>query len=686
MLSWSIRASSGTVPVGPSTFSEFISSLPSEDFRIDSDGALKGSGKLAPANHLYAASGTFADFIRDFGGEKPTPVLPKTEKVLEAPKPEQKLLPPQKNRSSSAPIARIILNNSKLMLDPSVINLGKGGSAQLEVDSSVTAAVNFYVRDTSIVKWNSADKKIVAQAEGETEIFIEGGGQLLIAPVKVGSSRELSEFSVPKALMSLGQWGVKNDVFGSPKGFESEVTTGYSKTVPQQEVSSSRIVADRPSVYLSDDDYKTKSIEIQFVDDRSHIALDWVFPVAGISARIVGNSDLVESDISGLAQFDNLPAGGSFLLEFGDPSGRFVRGVTEIRLNGEPSQEVIRVKVLRYKIYDSYSAIFGFVPRSDLASACFMILDSEGSPMKGVELTSSLEDVDGPYYFGKYGANRTSTSTGDSGRVCYFNVEPGFFEINLKEEGTGSYLGTYVSPLVKGHIDLEINVAPVRYRVQPALMTGLEAVIGGLSLEEQIVEDENIINEIEVYAVGENKEMEPSQEFLKSLVYENGVNPSNDRLYGLVQHGYLGDILFSMIRSRMATEGGNVVPLHNRGFMEDLFETVVDMEGVAHFAFDPAMGKLLVDFGHAKSFRAAKPERKATESIEIRAVDQHGVALDGWFWEGRELSRAVFFNLEPGLYSVQVRDENGYWLDMDTTFVDYDTTSYLQLGARINIQ
>ena len=122
----------------------------------------------------------------------------------------------------------------------------------------------------------------------------------------------------------------------------------------------------------------------------------------------------------------------------------------------------------------------------------------------------------------------------------------------------------------------------------------------------------------------------------------------------------------------------HVSPLLIRGFVEDIYNELSISDGNASFAFDPALGTLLVQYGAMKG--------QGPGGINLRLLSSDGREIsEGWYFgvEESDLTKAIYFNLNPDLYTVIVENETGYWLGATTIVVDYWTTSFARLGSPI---
>jgi hypothetical protein len=157
---------------------------------------------------------------------------------------------------------------------------------------------------------------------------------------------------------------------------------------------------------------------------------------------------------------------------------------------------------------------------------------------------------------------------------------------------------------------------------------------------------------------------------------DTGVATYRGRFFGLAKAAEFEQALYSYTQDGLKTIP--LTPLIPRGFVEDVYNELSGVDGQDSVAFDQSLGSVMVFFGQESQSRG-KP-------VHIRLIDSLGHEVQGGWFFGSEhggLVRAIFFNLQPGGYGVVVENENRYWLGADTTIVDFWTTSFVQLGARI---
>jgi hypothetical protein len=142
------------------------------------------------------------------------------------------------------------------------------------------------------------------------------------------------------------------------------------------------------------------------------------------------------------------------------------------------------------------------------------------------------------------------------------------------------------------------------------------------------------------------------------------ITPSAGRVRTLVQAAEFEPTLYQYKNS----SGVSFTPLIPRGFVEDLAL-------YAQVSHDSSLGSVLVEFGHPKGLDT---------SVNMRLLDQYGRDVgDGWYFSDAPLTKAMFFNVPPGIYSVLVETKDRYWVAADSIYAYSETVSYVNLGAQL---
>ena len=69
--------------------------------------------------------------------------------------------------------------------------------------------------------------------------------------------------------------------------------------------------------------------------------------------------------------------------------------------------------------------------------------------------------------------------------------------------------------------------------------------------------------------------------------------------------------------------------------------------------------------------------------VKFKVIDSNGREVEtGWFLpSSKGIHKAVFFNLDPGMYQIVISSKDGVWLDSTTVALDYWTNAVVNLGG-----
>ncbi len=152
------------------------------------------------------------------------------------------------------------------------------------------------------------------------------------------------------------------------------------------------------------------------------------------------------------------------------------------------------------------------------------------------------------------------------------------------------------------------------------------------------------------------------------LQTESPVLVRDDRVWVTSTAAEFEPALYQFEVSRSRT---HVTPLIPRGFVEDLAI-------YAQVAQDSDQGSVLVEFGHPKDLDS---------SVNIRLLDQYGRDVgEGWYFSDKPLTKAMFFNVNPGVYTILAETKDRYWLAANTVYVYNETVSYMNIGAELRFR
>lgn len=429
-------------------------------------------------------------------------------------------------------------------------------------------------------------------------------------------------------------------------------------------------------------------ITIKVGDERSELLAPGkprLYPISGLSVKVIGSKDRAITGATGEITLADVPAAASFLIAVDDPRGKFAPAIIEVAAN-RGSKE--RVKLLSQKNLSIYSDLAGAIQKSWLGSACITVKaepDADGlvEDVSGLTVAANT-GASSPLYFSKNLPRPNKVSLDSHGRFCFFNIEPGLVELGLKDEN-GQWLTGFALPIFAGkHLEDDITIGAGRL-----LRTQVAAVPSGkaqLHNRDIALEDYAPVDSAELLALGDQAEFDSSLPSFHSLA--PGYSAYKGRVFVLAKGGDMETALYNFPAPSKLTADMPVLPALPRGFIEDLHNDLYEGQslGAAGSLFEPSLGSAVVFFGHYA---------KLPGSVTIKLLDDRGREVNtGWYFgesdgtpiKGRTpegLSKAVFFNLNPGIYTAVVETEDGQWLDSDTIAVDYWTTSVVSAGSQI---
>ena len=584
---------------------------------------------------------------------------------------------------------------------PSVTLTGRGAAVRLELPAAAEGLALF-VRDQAIVNLSPAHDALKAEAAGATELYAVHGDHMVIVPIvvtevpakAVGLAATAPNLAVPKALVSL------EGVVAAPTKrahLAAAATTGPIEVDSAESVESAESVAAAepaptesgqaalPSLSASiaettrtmiDDEQRSRqfqtesaqvryeTLSLQVVDERSSPDASAIYPVPGARVRIIGTRFVGVTDGTGHLAVRDVPHAARLLLAIDDPAGQVRPAMAEVRSDGATG--VRRLVVTRSFTFDTYTTLLGIAQDTSLGSYCGVLTEAH-QRRAGVTARIIDQRAEGPFYFNQYGfLDRSLGKTGPDGRFCFFNVAPGPFALMLSDgqDSLGTYaLAAFSSRHVEEPIDLSEEVA---FATRLATMaTGPQQ----LSSDGRAATALRPVDMVDLIALGEQS---PLMQTGPGVVAANGTLTAHQhRLRALVQAAEFEAVLYSY----EVPSGGDrveVTPLVPRGFLDD-------MALYAQVTHDPALGSVLAEF--------APLAGTGQEPVSLRLVDAEGRPVgDGWYYADAPLTKAIFFNVPAGTYTVLAETKDGFWLAADTLTVYSETMTYARLGAKVRYQ
>jgi hypothetical protein len=260
--------------------------------------------------------------------------------------------------------------------------------------------------------------------------------------------------------------------------------------------------------------------------------------------------------------------------------------------------------------------------------------------------------------------------TDEAGRFCFFNVNPGLVELTFEAKGVQTSLSMPVFAGAHTEEDLPLLSNAKGRLFLAAVPSAVDQIYDERSALEQPLQP---IDFVDMITVGDNRSMPRVGDAV--LGYDESMTLFKGRLYTLTKAPEFEPTLYTFDRDKQVRRSIPVAPLMQRGYIQDVFHELAGQDNdQTSIAFDAAMGSVVVL--HRMENGAAP--------VKVTLVDRDDQVYDqGWSYGNTEqgLSRTIFFNMKPGVYSVIVESEQGAILSLDTIAVDVMTASVVQTGS-----
>jgi hypothetical protein len=621
---------------------------------------------------------------------------------------------------AEGPLTNVVKNVGTVKLKSGVAGIVTvdGGKIKAPVQESAISIVmpesirqNFvsmFVRDPSILTIDPKFHTFKAVQEGRTEIFVVSKDRISIIPVVIGQPEakaaitniaaktekpqtkgpaSLSDnLELPKSLASVDALDVAANASQQNLSDQTkEIATDHSTTVkglddlsvPDQITSVGEL--DKSSVKFVHAKSKASfnKMYVRLIDDRSNWNLTQVYPVGGVTIRLVGADYETITDSTGVAEIPDIPTGSRIFAEVIDQTGTYMPAFLELVADAQTTlRRTPQIAMMRRFLSLDYAARFArTVQNMELGSYCGSVVDtsSKRQPLTGVQVTSS-ESAMGPFYFNDLGFIDTKLgATASSGRFCFFNVAPGPNTLGVyspRYEDTkkgGLRLVGYESQAAlimtaRGrHTEDVIPLYDARHITTS--VASIATASEQLSSKEDLSNRYTPVDDCEVAPIGYKDPMIPIDDGVYTST--TPVIPSKGRIWTISNSS---DFESSIQASSIKLPGHRqITSLIPRGFIDD-------MSQYAQTTQENEKGVIFVEH--------AAVAGQGNDSVKIRLVDMSGHdAGEGWYYADKPIAKAVFFNVPPGLYSVVVETSNGHWLAADTAIAYEDTSTYVRTGA-----
>jgi hypothetical protein len=541
---------------------------------------------------------------------------------------------------------------------PSSITLADSETL-IRVDLSERLVVsNVFVRDPDLLTWNSETLVMSPEKSGVSEIYIVADSKMVIVPIKIGEPQD-QYLSIPRALTSLNAKLLQSrdasasiatrvsastpEAGGNSEQMQESTAEGSLKRAEKRKVSTTQ--GEQPTIELI-------NARIQVVDERSDVYGAKLFPVPGAVVYVHGVEGSFEANARGILEIRGVPNGADVMVEVSHPQNVVRRQYAHVRLSGE----IAKVVVLRSSVFDLMSRSVGQPEQSYRGSLCATVFDQNDGGSRAERITASIDrEASGPFYFGDHGLiNARRSHSGQDGRLCFFNVEPGPAYVTLTQGETSTAMTVMV--FEESHVEHEFDLGIVhseRLTVR-ALPTAHELLAGDSVMAQTF----RPVDYLEAYLPGQESELEYRG---GALVTGDDLIAASDRRSDL----FVVSPEFENSAYRFeSTSWPSAMTILPRGIIEDLAV-------YANVSHQNDLGAVFINL--------VKPAHKS-ERIDFHLIDSPSAEAvsSAWVYRDDRIMQGVIFNVEPGRYQLVGRAESGSWVGSRVIDVYSETTTVVE--------
>ena len=549
-------------------------------------------------------------------------------------------------------------------------------------------SLSMFVRDPAIVEWDEKNSTLTAKKSGKTELFVVAPGRISIIEMEIGIESPSAqgplpkvpvvvnarhnvptkESQVPAALVSLDGLDRAASRASVSAGFGNDVSTPTDLALAEDFSKLGRDALSGGAQFVR---AKAKasfdSIRLKVVDERSTLA-GVHYPLSGIRLKIAGTEYNEVTNAQGEVDVRDLPLGARILVELSDSRGYLMPQVSEV----VPDRDGLS-RGLPQLIYARRFSSLDFIARSggvvqDMVKSSFCGVVSRGSgELADVSVALDVMAI-GPFYFNQLGlVDLRRSATGANGRFCFFNAEPGPVTVAFTARGDQRQLAGVVGLIGGRHTEEAFDLSQAKF-----LSTTLTTIA---TANEQLGSDvtranlNTIVEQADIYAVGTGQLMVPVDSGLMTTATK--VLPVKGRV--LAVSASSGDFEISVqpinVRDPISRQITTLIP---NGFISD-------MSVLAQTIHNIDEGSVIVEHGNLSGH--------GNDGIKMRLVDSFGRDVgDGWYFADQPVSKAIFFNVPPGMYGLVIETASGYWIAAETVFVYSESVSVVKTGSQLEKQ
>jgi hypothetical protein len=537
---------------------------------------------------------------------------------------------------------------------------------------------SLFVRDNAAINWDETSKRLTALKAGDSELFVVTPGRISIIKLHVkgaqavstslvaaAKSQKNSGFEVSSSLASLD--GLD---YAATRGSWSGSHGGISSTAPDLAVSDEVAQLGHSGVSSSSAFARAKSkvsfvpVTIKVIDDRS-LPGGANFPLSGIRVKIAGTEFSELTNARGEIEVRDVPIGARLLLDLSDERSHIMPQMSELYVAADANTGKIPTATViarRFASLDLAARSVGVVQDMRKSSFCGSLANG-ALPASGYTVSVDVAAT-GPFYFNHLGfADVRAGLTGYDGRFCFFNVEPGPVTVGIRAQNSSDVLSTVVGAVASRHLEERFNLADAKFL--SANLAAVAAANEQLGADAVRANRHDLVESGDVYAVGSGDMMVPLDD--GRLTTPSPVLPFKGRVLTVTS-----STDFETTVQTLSSDGANVgqvLKMVPNGFVND-------MSYFAHTTHSPDLGSVVVEHGHLGG--------QGQQSVKMRLIDPFGRdAGDGWYFADQPVSKAVFFNVVPGIYSLIIETDTGHWIAADTVIVYSESVSFAKTGNNV---
>lgn len=591
------------------------------------------------------------------------------------------------------PLVQVLLSSVGISVQPAKIFLpGKGSSVEIRIDdftggSGAPSSVKVYPRNPALLNWDETNKILTASVgDTSSEVFIARDGQLVVVPVTIGQPVPVAQnrnrdqsgrlpfpaeiAQLPDTVKESNARFAANGVPGSVRSEDSasKTRTGsmQSHSPDQMYLGASAEDVDGKRLSRHAQFAARTSFELQLIDDRSPARDRKVkFPVTGVRVYAAGTEFSTASDGHGKALISEVPSNSSMVVVTEDPSGNYVKTTTVVDAAGAGSTDtggpgIVKrdLVVPRWSAFNAWARMSGNVQDAALGSLC---LDFYGLSASGIRATVDVKSSKAVYLNTDGLPDPAAKASSEGGRVCWFNVSPG--PVNVSAWYGDRQIMAAEFPVTTGrhtHERVAVLSEPVGLHVQ----FGREAPV-----HEQL-SDGKLASNYSVDASQEAVLVATTQTLFESGPGIWGVG-SLTRSTGGSMVVYVdtpdGEPTIHRAGALGSVSSVQVLPSLPRGFVQDL---AVYANEVQDFSY----GSVLVEFSSLQG--------QSSDRLTARLVNEFGQQVsEPWVFSDLPVAKGIFFNVDPGVYTLVLESPESGWLSSKTVSVYPEATSVVQAGS-----